>query len=64
MIFGMVVFRMFDYNIKNSKIEFEEDNRQNEEIIKLLRKIANIESDNIGDYEKSKKYNEEMRNKG
>lgn len=64
MIFGVVVFKMFDYNIKNSKIEFEEDNRQNKEIIMLLRKIANIESENIGDYEKSKKYNEEMRTKG
>lgn len=61
-VFGMIVLKMFNYNIQNSKKEFEEDEKLKKEIILLLRKMANVDNVNTGDYEKSKSYNEKIRN--
>lgn len=63
MIFGMIVFKMFDYNMDNCKVISNKEEEQEKEIIILLRKIANSDEINIGNYNKSKKYNENVRNK-
>lgn len=62
LVFGMIVFEMFEYNISESKKEFTQNEEQTNEIIYLLRKIAGEEKINIGKYEESKKFNENMAN--
>lgn len=59
-VFSVVVIKMFDYNMKNAKQEYEENEKQTEKIIELLEKIAK-EEENIGDYENSKAYSEKTR---
>lgn len=58
--FGMIVFKMFEYNISESKDEAEQNEEQTNEIINLLRKIAGEDKVNTGKYEQCKKFNENM----
>lgn len=62
LVFGMIVFKMFEYNISESKKEFTQSEEQTNEIIYLLRKIAGEEKLNIEKYEECKKFNEDMAN--
>lgn len=61
-VFGIIVLKMFEYNISNSNKESKENEEQNNEIIILLRKIANVDNPNIGDYEKSKEFSNRINN--
>ena len=62
LVFGMIVFKMFEYNISESKKEFTQSEEQTNKIIYLLRKIAGEEKLNIEKYEECKKFNEDMAN--
>lgn len=63
MVFGIIVFKMFEYNISESKSEYRQSEKQTNEIINLLKKIAGEEKINTGNYEESKKFNENMAKK-
>lgn len=58
--FGMIVFQMFEYNISESKDESEQNEKQTNEIINLLKKIAGEDEVDTGKYEQCKKFNENM----
>ena len=60
-VFGIITCKMFEYNIETAQDEFSNQNKRDEEIIYLLRNIANIDEPNIGNYEQSKKNSEELR---
>lgn len=60
-VFGIIACKMFEYNIETAQNEFINQNKNDEEIIYLLRNIANIDEPNIGNYEQSKKNSEELR---
>lgn len=62
LVFGIIVFKMFEYNISESKKEFTQNEEQTNEIIHLLKKIAGEKEINIGKYEECKKFNEDMAN--
>lgn len=38
MVFGIIVFKMFEYNILESKSEYRQSEKQTNEIINLLKK--------------------------
>ena len=63
MVFGIIVFKMFEYNISESKSEYKQSEKQTNEIINLLKKIAGEEKINTGNYEECKKFNENMAKK-
>ena len=42
-VFGIIACKMFEYNIETAQNEFINQNKNDEEIIYLLRNIANIE---------------------
>lgn len=60
-VFGCVAFKMFDYNISQSKKELTKEEERIDEVVYLLRKIAKEDENYIEEYENAKKYNEEMR---
>ena len=63
MVFGIIVFKMFEYNISESKSEYSQSEKKTNEIINLLKKIAGEEKINTGNYEECKKFNEDMAKK-
>lgn len=60
-VFGIIACKMFENNIKMAKDEYDSQNKKDEEIMYLLREIANGGKNNIGNYEQSKKKSEELR---
>lgn len=63
MVFGIIVFKMFEYNISESKTEYSQNEKQTNEIIYLLKIIAGEEKINTGNYEECKRFNENMAKK-